>query len=258
MRPLLLLLLALSLTSAELEQITLADGRRLIGYYDEAAGRLTVEGPPKAVLPITARQIVSRSPYVRAVETDPVKRDEAELVRLESEHAAAIADASRLRKFASTRTGKDAETAIAQADERVTQATRLAEKIDAARARLATSKPAPSPEQASARPAPAKADSAQSALIKAREEARRLREQATALEFNAVVAWLQASDLTPLAPPILGEDPRQSEIDARDKAQGESRRRARMAKLLKESESITEPEQRDEWVKDVMSIVSRR
>jgi hypothetical protein len=65
MKSLLLALLCCSLGAAELEQITLADGRRLVGYYDEGAGTVTIEGPPKAVIAVTAAQVTSRSPYIR-------------------------------------------------------------------------------------------------------------------------------------------------------------------------------------------------
>ena len=41
MRAILLLLVIAAVTAAQLEQITLADGRRFVGYYDETAGTLT-------------------------------------------------------------------------------------------------------------------------------------------------------------------------------------------------------------------------
>lgn len=252
MRPLALLLLALSLPAADLEQITLVDGRRLIGYYDAEAGKLTVEGPPKAVLPVSAAQIVSRSPYVRAIETDPVKRDEQALIQLEAERDAALADVNRLRKFAADRTGKDAETALAQAAERADHAGRLADKIDAAKARLAANRPVPT--KAAASPA----TGANERWEQAMREADDLRTQYINMRFTATVEWLKTQPTAPLVPPILGEDPRQSEIDARDRAVNEARKRARLAKLLRESEEVTTADQRDEWVKDVLSIASRR
>lgn len=78
MRPIALLLLALSLTAAELEQITLTDGRRLIGYYDEAAGKIVLDGPTRAILPIRPDQVASRSPYVRSPEAEQAKKEEGQ------------------------------------------------------------------------------------------------------------------------------------------------------------------------------------
>ncbi len=132
--------------------------------------------------------------------------------------------------------------AIAQANERVAQASKLAEKIDAIKARQQAAKPAPDllPEK----PAKTKAEDAQASLIRAREEARKLREQAVTIEFQATLAWLEASDLTPQVLPVLGEDPRQSEIDARDRAVTESRRRARLASILESAKQAKSIEDR--------------
>jgi hypothetical protein len=250
------------LAGAELEQITISDGRRFIGYYDAGAGTITIEGPPKAVIRVTAEQVVGRSPVVRAPETDPVKRDEAELVRLEAEHAAAIADATRLRKFATTRSGKDAEVALSQADERAAQAARAAEKIDAVKARLVAAKPAaPAADLLPTAPAKTKSDDAAAALTKARESARRLREEAISIEFDASVKWLEAQNLSKLVPPDLSDDPRKSEVEARQRAITESKRRAMFADILvqaKEAQTIQDKESVVEQLRGLQEVDNER
>ena len=108
MRPLILLLFALSLTAAELEQITLTDGRRLVGYYDDIAGTVTLDGPAKAVLPIAARQVASRAPYIRGPETaaDATAPAQREAAKAPREGARARLDRAR----------SDAEQLRAKAD----------------------------------------------------------------------------------------------------------------------------------------------
>lgn len=238
MRPLALLLLALSLTAAELEQITLTDGRRLIGYYDGGAGTLTVEGPPKAVIRVAPTQIASRAAYVRPVETDPVKRDEAELIRLEAEHAAAVADATRLRDFAGKRSGKDAEVAMARANDRMEQAGALAEKIDALKAKVAETK-SPQPligaTVADLPKSKTSLEEAQEGFVKARAEAARIRQQAVEVEFIAALKWLEAMDLNQQPVLDLGIDPRQSEVEARNRAILQNAFRSRYAKILEDA-----------------------
>jgi hypothetical protein len=252
MRPLILLALALSLTAADLEQITLTDGRRLIGYYDEAAGKLTVEGPPKVVLNVTTAQVASRSPYVRAPEADPAKRDAAELVRLEAEREAALADIARLRKFASTRSGKDAEIALSQADERKAQADKLGDKISATRQRIEATAPKPdaAPQQSQASPQTAREE-----VAAAMAEVHALRDQAAAKEFDALAAFLGKADLEEMPVPALGSDPRQSEIDKRQQVMDENARRTQLRELLGLVSSRKTHVAKEAWSKHVLSVL---
>lgn len=247
MRPLALLLLALSLTAAELEQITLADGRRFVGYYDADAGTVTIEGPPRAVIRVKGSEVTSRAAYIRPPESDPAKRDEAELVRLEAEHAAAVAEAARLRKFAGSRSGKEAETATAQANARMEEAERLALEAESIRSRQQAAKPVASvlDEQPKPRPRPSSAASAN--VAKAIQSAKELRERASELEFQALKEWLSTQDMTIQAPPALSKDPRASEVASVKNIKRQNFRREKMALLLKKLDNLA-PEDRDEWI----------
>lgn len=229
MRYLLVLAFMCSLGAAELEQFTLTDGRRFVGYYDAEAGTATIEGPPRAVIKVKPSDILSRAPYVRPIDADPIKRDEAELTRLEAERAAAVADAVRLRQFAGTRSGMESDVAFAQAAERENQAASLVEKIDALRAKIDAARP-PKPE----RQATAKAIEAErtAKLDRAMEEAERLRQQALDLEFQAVVSWIESQNLAPADVPKLSKDPRQSEIEAQQRAEQENARKERLSNIL--------------------------
>ena len=252
MRPLALLLLALSLTAAELEQITLADGRRFVGYYDADAGTVTIEGPPKAVIRVKGSEVTSRAAYIRPPESDAAKRDEAELVRLEAEHAAAVAEAARLRKFAGSRSGKEAETATAQANARAAEAEGLAAKMAAMRAKMAAAKATPAPvailEEKPTEPAkPKVSESAANAALRAAiTEALEMRDKAIRIEFDAYLAWLEAQDLTPKAPPRLGDDPRKSEVEAVAKINEENRTKEHKRSALDLARRCKTIEQKEE------------
>lgn len=228
--PLLLALFSLC-TAAELEQITTTDGRRLVGYYDAASQTMTLEGPPKAVIRLTGDQVADRNPYARAEEKDPVKRDAAALVKLEADRQAAIADATRLRKFATRESGKDSDVALAQANERLAVAETLGKQIDEIQARMpAKAKPA----KASAAPA----NSVAAAPLLAPDvsalpvsgisvifaTADSLRKQADAEERAAVIAWLKTQDLRMLPVPP-NHDLRPSEEAARNLIVQENNRR---------------------------------
>lgn len=255
MRAIALLLLALALTSAELEQITLTDGRRLVGYYDEAAGKLTVEGPPKVVLSVAAAQIASRAAYVRPEETDPAKRDAASLVRLEAERDAAVAEATRLRSFAATRSGKDAEVATAQAAAQEDAAKALDQKIAAIRERSKPAEPlisdAPVPRAA---PATRQSQGRQEAQ-KAIAEAYATRDKASAMLFDALVNLVKSMDLEPKPIPTLGPDPRESERDTHMKLTLENEKRSKLKGLLVSAEKAQFITQKEKWSAEVIEIL---
>ena len=256
MRALLLLLLALSLTAAELEQITLADGRRLIGYYDAEAGKLTVEGPPPVVLNVKPSQVASRSAYVRAPEADPAKRDAAELVRLEAERDAALADAARLHKFATTRTGKDVDIALSQSAERKEQADKAGEKIAVLKQRMAAAAAvATSAELVRQQPPQSAAHSARQEVGSALAEVYALRDQASEKEFDALVSYLGKIDLTEASFPELSADPRQSEIDKRQQIADENERRRQLRELLGLAASRNTHVAKEAWSKSVLSVL---
>jgi hypothetical protein len=249
----LLLMIAGTVTAAELEQITLTDGRRFIGYYDQVAGTLTVEGPPKAVIRVTGGQIAARAPYIRPIDTDPAKRDEAELVRLEAEHAAAIGEAERLRKFAGSRSGRDAEVATSQANERAAQAEKLAEQIAALKARVIARKPKPEPTVAT--PA-SRQEQARQAAGKALAEAFALRDQAAAKEFEALVDLLKSIDLEEKEIPELGPDPRKSEVEQRERQKAENERRLNLRIRLEEAPQLHTAESKERWSTTVLRLLN--
>jgi hypothetical protein len=224
MRPLLLSLLFALTYAADLEQITTTDGRRFIGYYDGEAQTMTIEGPPKAVVRIPRDQVVERAAYIRPEEKDPVKRDEAALVKIEAERLAAIGEAARLFKYAEGHSGKEAETARLQASERMSHADDLAKKAEAVKARVEAAKGAkvapasatvakPAAEgEASSKPAQAKAGAdprAEFARALAEAEAEYLEKQLT-----AGARYLSEVD-TSESPEI--KDPRQSEKNEADR-----------------------------------------
>jgi hypothetical protein len=116
-----------------------------------------------------------------------------------------------LRKFASTRTGKEADAVIAQADERTEHAKKAAEKIDAIKARLAATKSAKADHPAEpAKPATAKR-TPEVDVENAFGEADKLRKQADDIETKALLAWFKAVDKTRLPLPNKPDDPRESE-----------------------------------------------
>jgi hypothetical protein len=246
MRVLIALFLGISLGAAELEQITTADGRRFVGYYDADAQTMTIEGPPKAVIRLAGSNIVDRAPYVRPIEKDPIKRDEAAMVQMEAERLAAISDAARLRKFAQSRSGKESEIALAQANEQMTRATDLANKIDETRARIDQAKPKPETPATPAKPPQTSTQQAEDELAKAKVQAEKLREQAIEIEFAATLTWLKSLDLSPIEPAKLSEDPRQSEIDARNEAMRQTRHRGEYAKILEDAKQARNAEDKNQ------------
>jgi len=58
-----LIFFSLSLAAADVEQITLADGRKLVGTYDDQTGTIMLEGPTKASIRVKRSQVVKREPY---------------------------------------------------------------------------------------------------------------------------------------------------------------------------------------------------
>jgi hypothetical protein len=187
--------------------------------------------------------VASRSPYVRAPEADPAKRDAAELVRLEAEREAALAEAERLRKFASTRTGKDAEVAIAQAFERDAVAKQASDRIATLRAAL----PTPATEtRVPAKPAAPKGAEAAESLQRAKEEAAKLREQATLLEFNATVRWLESRHTGPILEPVLSADPTRSEIERHQRELANAAMNKRLGEILEKSKKAKDHAKRDQ------------
>lgn len=252
MKPLLLLAFVSLSIAADLEYITTADGRNFIGYYDAAAGTLTVEGPPKAVLRMPAAQITQRSPYIRVPDADPAKRDAAEVVRLEAEQAAALAEAARLRKFASTRAGKDVEVALAQANEHQSLAQALGAKADALRVRVASARQAATP--LAAQPV-ADGSEPRSRIYKALAEVYALRDEATTKEFEALVEYLGSKDLAEKPLPPLSADPRQSEIEYHKELATENVRRSNLRDALSRAPKSRTHAEREQWSANVMAIL---
>lgn len=57
-----LLMISATMSAADLESITLADGRTLLGVYDDVAGTITLHGAGSAVIRVTERQVKGREP----------------------------------------------------------------------------------------------------------------------------------------------------------------------------------------------------
>lgn len=75
MRHFILLAMFALCSAAEVEQITLADGRHLVGTYDDIAGTITLDGPGAAVIKVKRYDVKTREAYARP--PAPVAKDEA-------------------------------------------------------------------------------------------------------------------------------------------------------------------------------------
>lgn len=78
---------------------------------------------------------------------------------------------------------------------------------------------------------------ANEALAEKTAEADRLREQATDLEFTAIMGWLSSTNLDPIPVPELPSDPKKSEYEAKGKADRENEYRKELRSCLEQMKS---------------------
>ncbi len=105
--------------AAEVEAFTLKDGRHLVGTYDEAAARLTLNGPGKAAIPLDTRDIVSRSPATEEELARPAAKPVPAAPPVEEKHKAAPAEAlAALRLHETWQAAHDTEALAEQAQQR--------------------------------------------------------------------------------------------------------------------------------------------
>lgn len=205
------------LWAASLERVTTADGRSLTGYYDPAAGTLTLDMVGRPVVQLPASQVVARVPVEQApplLDDDPARRAASDLARLEAEALKAENDAARLRELARTRNGQEASELLRHAAEYSGEATSLRQRLRTLQIAVDKERQAQVAVQTTTTGQPGQPGqlSPEQTLSRAFAEGEIMRRAANQHDYEAAAAWLQAADLSPLTRIDLPADPRASDV----------------------------------------------